>query len=310
MNKPDGTLIKGATWVYDVKENMWHQRDDWRNGVSSAHPSWCHTFNFNQHIVGDPHSGNIYSMSIVNLTNAGNNIRRVRRAPHVSVEQEWIRHNQLQIYLESGLATFPGGAPTGQINFVLQDVNGQNWSFRINNDGTLTSVKTTEPVTVSMWQDVTNANVFWALTVDSSGRIVGSQQVQAPAQFFTILPMVSTGVYSPGNTGPLGAEQAFIWVNNGIIQDNLTPVYRGGIVELRYSNDGGHTWSNPRQLDCGKLGQYKTRVIARRLGRGRDRVYEISTTDPFPVRIIDAYLKATPGFQPQERLSDQLRKVG
>ena len=44
-------------------------------------------------------------------------------------------------------------------------------------------------------------------------------------------------------------------------------------------------------------------------GRARDRVYEISTTDPVPWRIIDAYLDADPGYKPQERLAHTYGKV-
>jgi len=55
-------------------------------------------------------------------------------------------------------------------------------------------------------------------------------------------------------------------------------------------------------VDCGKAGEFSKRAIWRRLGRARDRVYELSVSDPISWRVIDAYLKATPGFAPTERL--------
>lgn len=54
-------------------------------------------------------------------------------------------------------------------------------------------------------------------------------------------------------------------------------------VLLRWSDDGGHTWSNYHACKLGKIGRTGTRVIWRRLGsteKLRDRVYEVSQTDP------------------------------
>lgn len=66
---------------------------------------------------------------------------------------------------------------------------------------------------------------------------------------------------------------------------------------LRWSDDGGHTWSNERWVSMGKIGQYFARAIFRRLGmtlKLRDRVYEISGTDPVKVAIMGAELYVTP----------------
>lgn len=64
-------------------------------------------------------------------------------------------------------------------------------------------------------------------------------------------------------------------------------------VMLRWSDDGGHTWSNEHWATMGKIGVYRTRVIWRRLGmtrKLRDRVYEISGTDPVKIAILGAEL--------------------
>jgi hypothetical protein len=66
---------------------------------------------------------------------------------------------------------------------------------------------------------------------------------------------------------------------------------------LRWSDDGGHTWSNEHWASMGKIGEYGKRVIWRRLGmttKLRDRVYEISGTDPVKIAIMGAELSATP----------------
>lgn len=64
-------------------------------------------------------------------------------------------------------------------------------------------------------------------------------------------------------------------------------------VMLRWSDDGGHTWSNEHWKSMGALGNYGTRVIWRRLGmttKLRDRIYEISGTDPVKISINGAEL--------------------
>jgi hypothetical protein len=68
-------------------------------------------------------------------------------------------------------------------------------------------------------------------------------------------------------------------------------------VMLRWSDDGGHTWSNEHWAGMGKIGEYGKRVIWRRLGmttKLRDRVYEISGSDPVKIAIMGAELSATP----------------
>src|SRR6185437_6569702 len=200
INFPSANSGRGATWVYDVATSMWHERCFFQNGREYAHRSQCHMYVFNKHLVGDPLSGIIYEMDDTFLTDDGNAIKRLRRAPHIANEQQRIPHNSLQIDLETGLGP----------NIPLENPDGSS---------------------------------------------------------------------------------------------------RGPLVTLRWSDDGGKTWSNGLDLDCGQIGQYNTRVIAYRLGTARDRVYEMSTTDPWSPRIIDAYLDATGyGRVPTPRLQDRLRQ--
>jgi hypothetical protein len=67
------------------------------------------------------------------------------------------------------------------------------------------------------------------------------------------------------------------------------------VMVLRWSDDGGHTWSNEHQLSMGKMGEYRYRAIMRRLGSSRDRVYELSGTDPVKITIMGAELKISEG---------------
>jgi len=66
-------------------------------------------------------------------------------------------------------------------------------------------------------------------------------------------------------------------------------------ARLRWSDDGGWSWSNELWASMGRIGERGTRVRWRRLGKSRDRVFEVSITDPVKVVIIGASLEATQG---------------
>ena len=64
---------------------------------------------------------------------------------------------------------------------------------------------------------------------------------------------------------------------------------------LRWSNDGGSTWSNEHWTGIGQMGKYTNRAIWRRLGQARDRIFEVVVTDPINAVIVSANLKASGG---------------
>lgn len=64
---------------------------------------------------------------------------------------------------------------------------------------------------------------------------------------------------------------------------------------LRWSNDGGSTWSNEHWTSIGRQGVYQNRAIWRRLGWSRDRIFEVAVTDPVKSVIVSANLKASAG---------------
>ena len=66
-------------------------------------------------------------------------------------------------------------------------------------------------------------------------------------------------------------------------------------ARLRWSDDGGYTWSSEHFAPIGALGNRKTRVKWRRLGVSRDRVYEVAITDPVRVVFTGAQLTSAGG---------------
>jgi hypothetical protein len=61
---------------------------------------------------------------------------------------------------------------------------------------------------------------------------------------------------------------------------------------LRWSNNGGFSWSNEHWQTIGAAGAYTNRAKWNRLGNARDRVYEVNFSDPVPRDIIGATLYA------------------
>jgi len=63
-------------------------------------------------------------------------------------------------------------------------------------------------------------------------------------------------------------------------------------AQLRWSDDGGHTWSNQAFQDIGLIGEYSTRVKFNRLGQARTRIFELTITEAIKITLLNAYIKS------------------
>lgn len=297
------------TWVYDCATQSWGERGFWNGqaGRFTQHRAGFHTFNFGMHLVGDPTTGAVYQQSKSILSDFGNPIRRLRRAPHISNEQSRIFHSELQLDVEVGLGpTFPGMAPPTIIPML--DAAGALRNFQVGEAGILEApaIPGGDPSTATLIfiNDQANAT-SWRVTINSLGEIQAAQLSSFVDSYPQVIPFVSV-------------EGDQLWnlqlgnVGGGIAVLQAVPlgiVPRGPEIILRWSNDGAKTFTDGRSLDCGTAGQTLTRVIARQLGSARDRVYEISMTDPVPWRIVDAYLFTDPEDKaPTSRFAVEARK--
>lgn len=68
------------------------------------------------------------------------------------------------------------------------------------------------------------------------------------------------------------------------------------VVMLDWSDDGGHTWSNIYTVGLGFIGEFRKRVIWRRLGRTRQRIFRVTITDDIKVALIDAFIEIGEGI--------------
>ncbi len=172
------------TWVYDTTTQLWHERGYWDSTTPdfTAQPNAFHAMMDGYHITGGTEDGDFYIQSVTSSNDHnGATIRRLRRATHISNEQQQMFYGYAQLDMESGLGAvvLPGDDPK---------------------------------------------------------------------------------------------------------------------VMLRVSDDGGHTFANERWADGGKIGAFKARVIWRRMGRSRDRVWEVSFSEPIPWRLVNFYMSIEPGI--------------
>jgi hypothetical protein len=210
------------TWAYDIATQMWHKwlytADD--NSYQRHRGNCCAVFQ-GMVLVGDYENGRIYELDKKNYTDNGQNVRRLRRAPHLVTDFQRQYFDELQIQFQPGVGTTGLSQPTGDI-FV------------------------NSPLII-----YANANF-----------VIG------PLQEFVI-----------------GLQAA---VNNLTTTTNPQAM-------LRWSNDGGSTWTKYYNVSIGQMGRFKNRAIWRRLGMARDRVFEVSITDPVNAVIVSANLKASEG---------------
>jgi YVTN family beta-propeller protein len=104
-------------------------------------------------------------------------------------------------------------------------------------------------------------------------------------------------------TTPYGiiGENNNLWIsNNGSDNTSKIQVYRDSndadpTAALSWSNDGGHLWSNEHFSKIGKEGEYIKRLIWRRLGSSRDKVFRVAISDAVKKVLISSYVESTGG---------------
>jgi hypothetical protein len=209
------------TWAYDIATEMWHK---WlwvdNDNIYHRHRGNCASLFQGQVLIGDHSNGQIYQLDSTNYTDNGQNIRRLRRAPHIVTDLQRQYIEELQIQFQPGVGT------TG-----------------------------------------ISVNV---------GNFISSPYNIGPNDVLSITPQ----------------EILILGLNSSI--NPYTPTTNPQAM-LRWSNDGGSTWSNEHWVKIGQEGKYKNRAIWRRLGWARDRVFEVVVTDPVNAVIISANLKAQEG---------------
>ena len=209
------------TWAYDVSTKLWHK---WlyctNQNVYERHRGNCSAVFQGMVLVGDYANGKIYELDKLNYTDDGQNIRRLRRAPHLVADFQRQFFDELQIQFEPGV---------GQTGLSL-----------------------------------------------NTATFLSSPYIIAANDTLTIL----------------APQTIYLGTQNNI--NAQTPTVNPQAM-LRWSDDGGSTWSKEHWTTIGAIGRYQNRAIWRRLGTARDRVFEVVVTDPVKAVIVSANLKASGG---------------
>lgn len=106
------------------------------------------------------------------------------------------------------------------------------------------------------------------------------------------LARVRTSPYPPQEQQRVAHHSLTIMMETGV---GTIPPGQGTdpVAMLRWSDDGGHNWSNERRKKIGKIGKTKSRVRFTRLGGSNNysnRCYELTITDPVKVCITGAII--------------------
>lgn len=86
-----------------------------------------------------------------------------------------------------------------------------------------------------------------------------------------LISTTSTG--GGGGGSPIGLLLALTGSSGGTV---TTQTYSKPMVNLRWSDDRGHTWGDPVELPLGATGEYDSSLQWWGLGMARHRVFELS----------------------------------
>ena len=123
------------TWVYDHTSKMWHRRSLLTSRGEEHHLARCHTVAFGRkHFVGSRVDGTIYEQSLEFFDDAGSEIRRVRRAPHVWDKNRMITVDRLEVYMQTGVARLDGQGSEPLLMLRYSVDGGHTWSDELLGD--------------------------------------------------------------------------------------------------------------------------------------------------------------------------------
>jgi hypothetical protein len=236
-----------TTWVFDVATSLWHERAAFINGSFTRHRSNCQMSFSNEIVVGDHELGNIYAFDLDVFSDNGavqKWLRSWRALPTGTNNLKRTAQHSLQLDAETGAISSNVTTP-----IVIVDISSANDDLLAENGDFL------------VWEYIDPASNDVMLTES------GSELVQENGGQLVI-------VDGPAVTG------GKILIETGL----PTATAIDPQVMLRWSDDGGHTWSNEHWRSMGLTGQWGMTL------KLRDRVYEVSGTDQVKIAIMGAEL--------------------
>lgn len=115
-----------GTWVYDLASELWFEWLSWDGDSFELHRARYHTVHAGLHVVGDKSTGQLHTIDFSNLDDDGDTIRRIRRAPWISIENKQLQHYMVELDLETGVA-----AAAAAITLSWSDDGGRTFNTPI-----------------------------------------------------------------------------------------------------------------------------------------------------------------------------------
>ena len=121
-----------ATWVYDVAEDLWHERT-WTdsNGQEHRHRANNAANAYGINVVGDWQTGALYQWDLENFTDFGGPIVRRRGFPIIREDNSRIAYSRLILDMDVGEIPVTLASDEPFISLRYSDDRGKNWSVPI-----------------------------------------------------------------------------------------------------------------------------------------------------------------------------------
>lgn len=122
------TFPAGSTWCYDTRTQQWHERYGW-NDQTGQRTRWrsrgvCNVGEML--LTGDFETGALYALDMDTFTDNGDTIQRLRRAPYLSGENQWLFLDRAELGIQSGVGNAAIPAPLAQLE--LSRDGGNTWT--------------------------------------------------------------------------------------------------------------------------------------------------------------------------------------
>ena len=288
-----------ATWVFDASTNAWHERAGWESDHFVRHRSNCQASFNSEILVGDYFNGNVYAFDLDIYSDNGQIqrwLRSWRALPPGQNPLTRTAHHSLQLDCESGvgiLNQYFEGDLTTEGSIIYTGTYNINYAPFTGNrlyviDGVNPTVHGISVGQIAIGEYIPEGTTVYDIAYDAVYSLYYIELYNSVTTAVTTTSDVS--FYAADPTLTITTESDEVLYIDGPMTPGSNPQ-----VMLRWSDDGGHTWSNEHWASMGKIGEYYNRVLWRRLGmtmKIRDRVYEVSGTDPVKIAIVGAELKA------------------
>lgn len=279
-----------ATWAYDTSTGLWHERSNYSDSPYEIgrHRGNCYVYAWGKHLLGDYRDGRIYEMSQDYLDDDGEPIASVRIADSLNDKNELnnVVIHKLQVDAETGMDSInkytddPADADILQKQKVFVDV----------------TANLTGTVTVTLGAANGSGSNFSGNTSDGAAGIAQILSAGISANTFDISNVSQTGsLVTFVDNNPTETVTIVDSANTSPVLSYSYYVATFATALLSWSTDGGHTWSNDYPASLGRVGEYNQRMIWRRLGSSRDRIFRLAISDPIKKVLIAAHVNADSG---------------